>query len=281
MFLLKSSSLTVEVLDPLKDRDKLGSRYCTAGYIWQVIDSEKGPLLAGPCYPGPTNGFDGQGLPEVFEIALGQNATPVGCDLTVIGVGKVKRTSEVKPFHVRDNLAVSQFADWEEAGDGDSHLFRTIQTQGLQKLQISRRISLQNRSLFSTTEVQNLAASPLPIRWFAHPFFPWAKEQIWRPSLECRLPVNDHWQQDGEGWIGRQPGANAADGGYLPLVLPFGYPLSIEQKHPLIGSVTIECDFPLAWLPIWGNQNTASCEPYFHTVIEPGSLSTWTIAYHF
>jgi hypothetical protein len=282
MHVLQSSDLSVSVLDPVADRDKLGSRYCVGGYIWQVDDRRLGTLTSGPCFPGKTNGFDGQGLPEVFEIALGQEQVQVGQEVDVIGVGKVLRSSPIKPFHVRDNRETSLFTAWETALSKTDAFFRTTQEHGAHALRLTRRIALQARTLISATTIENLAATRLPVRWFAHPFFPWDNEKVFRFSTEARLPDNAHWQLDPDNWVRRRAGSNWRDGSsFLPLILPFGYPVTIEQGHPLLGSVRIECDFPLAHLPIWGNEKTVSCEPYFHTVVEPAAMAGWSIAYHF
>jgi len=281
MFTLETESLRASVLDPVGDRDKLGSRYCAGGYVWQVEDKARGPLLAGPCYPGPSNGFDGQGMPDVFEIAMGQNRVAIGDEVTVMGVGRVKRTSPVQPFHVRDNPQVLAFAAWEVESKGDEASFRTRQEHGEEAWEIIRRIVLRERSLWVHTEVEHLRGMRLPLRWFAHPFFPWAPSgRVWKLDVEASLPPNDYWNLDRDGWIGLKDKADKP-GSFLPLQLPFGYPLRIIQAHPLLGTVTIHCDFPVAWLPIWANAWTASCEPYFHTVLETGGKTRWSIAYHF
>ena len=91
MFTLDGENLKLWLLDPVADADKLGSRYCSGGYVWQLADARHGELLSGPCFPSPSPPpFDGQGLPEVFEIALGQDTATLGQDVWVIGVGRVR-----------------------------------------------------------------------------------------------------------------------------------------------------------------------------------------------
>jgi len=78
MFLLTNPELTVSILDPVADVARLGSRYVTGGYIWQVTDSQAGELLSGPEYPREPNSFDGQGAPDFFIRALGAEDSPLG-----------------------------------------------------------------------------------------------------------------------------------------------------------------------------------------------------------
>src|SRR3954463_13649811 len=119
MFHLENAGLRVSVLDPVADRPRMGTRYCMGGYIWQVRDGSKGDLFSGPQFPNPEPPvFDGQGLPEVFEIALGASTAKVGEDVWVIGVGRVKRESAVRPFHVRNNPTLLEAATWKTVQAG-------------------------------------------------------------------------------------------------------------------------------------------------------------------
>lgn len=293
MIELANSQLKVSLLDPVADQARLGSRYVCGGYIWQVSDAAKGDLLAGPAYPKEPSPFDGQGLPEVFEIALGQHRAKVGDDVWAIGVGRVKRESPVKPFHVRDNRKAAEFARWEISRGNAEVTMASDQSFQEWALRITRRVSLEGRDVTSTTVVDNRGGAELPLRWFAHPFFPHAGST--GAGLECcgfsqeanfitYLPEAGGFggfQWNERGYVERKESFDWKQGCFQLLNLPFGAPLDVYQRHPLLGEVRVECRFPVAWMPIWANERTFSFEPYFHTVLPPGGRSEWSIRYRF
>ena len=286
MFQLEHSGLRVSILDPIADKNRLGSRYCVGGYVWQVTDADKGELFAGPQFPDPEpRGFDGQGLPEVFEIALGQDQVEVGGEVWVIGVGRVSRESPVKPFHVRNNFTVLDFAKWDVDLSKRVCIMTSRQSFRAWDLQLTRRVSLEGRNLVSSTSVRNLGTTDLPLRWFAHPFFPHAGWEICRFSVECDLPryLADAggFRMSAKGFLERVPEHNWKAGCYQLLNLPFGYPIDIHQKHPALGEIKVECRFPLAWMPIWANERTVSIEAYHHTILPGGAQTEWSIRYGF
>ena len=282
MLTLRGAGLTVSVLEPSVDTARLGSRYVAGGYVWQVTDERHGELLAGPQFPAKEPWtFDGQGLPEVFETALGAERAKVGDEVYVIGVGRVRRESAVRPFHVRDNPSVTERAAWaldvtdtrvgaETHGELDGFAFT-----------LARRVELRGRTLVSATHVRNGGEKALPVRWFAHPFFPWAGAETCRLSLESALPEGAPLVENESGYFARRPGVDWSPGHYMKPRVPLGGELNVEQRHPTLGVVRVECQFPLGDLALWGNSNTFSFEPFFQTLVTPGAAARWSVAYTF
>ena len=57
--------------------------------------------------------------------------------------------------------------------------------------------------------------------------------------------------------------------------------ITVTQFHELVDEIEIECDFPLAWAPVWANAVTFSFEPYLDTVVAPGGREDWQMIYRF
>lgn len=282
MHTLENADLLVKVLDPVVDEAKLGSRYCSGGYIWQVMDAKHGEVLSGPCFPDPKPPtFDGQGLPEVFEIALGQERAKVGDDVWVIGVGRVRRESTVVPFHVRDNPTVVERAAWNVDASETRITMRSHEAFEEYDLELERRVSLDGRTLTSKTSIRNRGSREIPLRWFAHPFFPWPSAECFRPTLEISLPANPGFFTNSRGFVERRAEHDWSKGCYVIPQVALGGELGVEQKHEALGAVHVACRFPIAWLALWGNDRTVSFEPFHQTVLAPGNRSVWAIEYRF
>lgn len=285
MYTLKNKNLTVSILDPVADGDKLGSRYCTGGYIWQVTDAQKGPLLAGPHYPDPAPPvFDGQGAPEMFHRPIGSEGTKAGDTVMCIGVGLVRRTSDREPFDVRYNPEVAEPLNWLVSQEKKTITMQTAHTAHDWAYTLLRLVSLKKRTVRSHTMLSNTGYAPLPIRWFPHPFFPLPADHVLCDfSIPTSVPDSPGYALGEGGFIVRKEDYDWARGGcYLPLEFtPSTIGLTIVQKHDLVGEVTAMTDYNPSFLPIWGNHNTFSFEPYLERVVEPGESTAWEITYTF
>ena len=285
MYSLKNAQLSVSILDPIADQKRLGSRYCTGGYIYQVTDAVKGELLAGPHYPSPEpNVFDGQGAPDMFQAALLPEGVAVGGAVACIGVGLVRLSTPGEPFDVRFNPEVIEFLPWEVSQNADSIRMSTQHTFQGWAYTLTRLVTLQGRKLISRPSIASQGSAALPLRWFAHPFFPLTPDQVLcRFSLPLDLPESPGYFYNAEGFICRKPEFDWTRGGcYQPFhITAPGSSFSILQKHPKVGHVTAETDFVPGFLPIWGNDKTFSFEPYYLGTLGQGESAEWSITYQF
>jgi hypothetical protein len=279
---LEGDGLRASVLEPGVDDARLGSRYVAGGYLWQVTDERHGALCAGPAFPAENPPvFDGQGLPEVFETALGAGDAEVGDEVYVIGVGRVRRDSAVRPFHVRDNPTVTERAVWQVTATTTRIEAESHAAFGDFRFALLREVALEGRTLVSATHVRNSGVHAVPLRWFAHPFFPWAGDETCRLSLESALPDGAALVETASGFFARRAGVDWQSGHYLVPRVTLGAPLVVEQRHPALGTLRVECRFPLGGLALWGNARTFSVEPFFQTIVPPGGEVGWSVAYDF
>jgi hypothetical protein len=282
MFTLENTQLRIFILDPEKDRARLGSRYCTGGCIWQAEDERLGPLFTGPEYPKEPNTFDGQGAPEMFKRALGADTAAVGDEVGCIGVGRVRRTSPLEPFDVRHNREVIEFVKWDIALANDSVTMSTMHTFRDWSYELTRRVSLNERTFESVTTLRNTGAVSLPVCWFAHPFFPIPPDGVLcRFSIPIGMPESLGYLLKEDGHVYRKPTHDWSRGCYCALDLKtHDRVLHAIQRYPQFSEIAVETDFPPSALPIWGNDRTFSFEPYFERTLSANEEAHWGVAYH-
>jgi hypothetical protein len=288
MLLLSNDQLDVSILDPVQDRERLGSRYCVGGYIYTVTDQRLGVITSGPEYPESVYPpvFDGQGLPEAFpsflvqgsEPASGQSLPEPGTEMLILGVGMARAT-------VRETfrkMPVDDFSVWEIERSANSVLMRTHQAFAGWSADLTREVTLINRTIISRTSTVNVGRDSIQFRWFAHPFFP----NPWGECCKFNLPIscaeNVGYELRDDGWIHTKTDHSWDLVGHFQ-VLPFESTerMVAFQRHPKLGLITATCSFTPSWLPIWGNKNTFSFEPYLERTLAPGGESTWSITYDF
>ncbi len=288
MLSLSNDDLIVSILDPVGDRVRLGSRYVTGGYVYDVTDRKLGVITSGPGYPDeefpPV--FDGQGLPEAFpsflwpgsESAVSNKLPDPGTKMLVIGVGLVTATTTEK-FRV---MPVDEFCQWRISQTTTSVAMETRQTFAGWTLDLNRDLTLVNRTLISHTRLANVGREPIKFRWFPHPFFPNVKGEFCKFNLPVTVPENPAYELLANGFIQAKPASDWDRAGHFQAI-PFSGTdrLMILQRHPKLGLVAATCSFAPVWLPIWGNKYTFSFEPYLELEVAPGAESTWSITYDF
>jgi len=282
MLTLSLNSLAVDILNPAdaRDRGRMGTRYCWGGYIWQVTDEHAGPLLAGAEWPDPAPlPFNGQGAPESFRHAELGNDKPL---ILENGRGFIIGVGEVAPG-LNDELAVTKPCSWSVTRSAAAIDFFTVQTGGAYGCRLSRRITLEGRSLISYTKIINTGTRPLPVHWFAHPFF-----ALTNGLVSCGIPrswdmaPNVGFGFDAERRIGMlRHFKDKDDGHFEKLIVGAKTPLRASVSHPRLSKLFFSTDFTPDACPIWGNSNTWSIEPYIMTELSPGASRAWTLTYEF
>jgi hypothetical protein len=282
MLLLANEDLAVDLIDPGNEAEfgRLGARFCWGGYIWRVRDLKAGDLLAGPEWPREDpRPFNGQGAPESFRHA----AWPTQRPLTLVdgrgfipGVGDVASGSDGGPV-------VERPCRWE-ISSGDRLLeFQTRQAALGWECELVRTVSLTGRTLTSASRLANRGNRPLPLHWFAHPFF-----ALDSGVLTCDLPSgygceeNPGFAMDPSGRLTfKRPFAGVDDGHFQLLKIAPATPLKATLSHPNLEFVRFATDFVPDLCPVWGNGNTWSIEPYIMTTLTPGESRTWSLKYEF
>jgi hypothetical protein len=271
MYTLSNDQLQVAILDPVADQERFGTRYCTGGYIFQVTDARHGPLLTGPTYPASFNWFDGQGIPDAFNLHPLRDPATASTQALIIGVGVCD---------LQQNQ-VEAFCEWAVTPDATTISMRTTQTfQGF-ALALERTVTLSARTVRSTTRLNNTGERALPICWFPHPFYPQTETpELCRFNIPVRMPDNPGYLMAENGFIARKTWPSPR-GFYQALDHDAQTNLVVLQRHPALGMVAATCSYIPTFFPIWENQHTFSWEPFFERTLAAGQATTWGIDYDF
>jgi len=282
LFHLRNQHLTVSILDPLNDQDRLGPRFCTGGYIYQVEDSTHGALFSGPEFPvdrpAATNG---QGLPEVFQFTLYEDEREIEGEKLIIGVGIVDKRDPQLPYHLFANSQTKIFCDWQVSPDENFIRMETAQAYKQWAFQLTREVRLEGRTICSFTRIKNLGAGATPFRWFAHPFFPLNPD--WRCCqflMPMRLPENPAYSIEAAKILEMKSGYNWREGYFQLLENCQNEKFSVIQFHPQLKRIYVSGNFPLLKVAIWANERTFSCEPFYADIVLAEQEKSWALYYH-
>lgn len=271
MYSLKNESLEVSILDPSADQERFGTRYCTGGYIFQIVDSQLGDLLSGPTYPDSFNWFDGQGIPDAFNLSPLREPTAADPTALIIGTGLCDLQAN----------QVTEFCRWEVQQEPSQIRMRAEQAFQSFALELERTVRLHQRTVRSATRLKNTGRRPIPIRWFPHPFFPQPNtDELCRFNIPLSFPENPAYTLAENGFICRKDWP-WQEGRYQALDHTAQTSLVVLQRHPGLGLVAATCSYVPGFFPIWGNPITFSWEPFFERTLAGGQETTWWIDYDF
>lgn len=268
MYTLRNEQLTVEVLDPVADQGRFGVRYCTGGYIFQVHDARHGPLLTGPTYPESFNWFDGQGIPDAFNLMPLRD--PTSKLSLILGIGLCDLAEQ----------QVMEFCSWDVEIAPTSIRMRTQHAFEGFGVELERTVTLLGRTLRSATRLRNVGQRTVPICWFPHPFYPQPEgDELFRLNILVQMPENEGYALAENGFVVRRALAEGYQGYYQALDHQAQQPLVVLQRHPALGLVAATCSYVPNFFPIWGNHFTFSWEPFFERTTAPGQTLEWWIDY--
>jgi hypothetical protein len=275
MLTLKNESLRVSVLDPVADSDRLGTRYCTGGFIFQIEDNVRGILLSGPTFPDSYNLFDGQGAPDAFPPGLTVEQDAEGSPSRVLGIG-------IGLIDPKADETLERCM-WDIGGGSGALIFRTEQKAGPWSFQLARTLTLRGRTLRSETVLGNAGTRHLPFQWYPHPFFPlYPGGGCCRVSVPVTLPDNPGYELSEDGFLMMKNLPWTGNENHFQLLGHRGdRPVSFLQKHPITSQVSVSCDYIPARLPVWGNPRTFSFEPYYERNLTPQEEARWSITFDF
>jgi|TARA_B100001964_G_C14200402_1_gene585467 hypothetical protein len=273
LFCLGNDELSLTLLDPVEDETRLGTRYVSGCYIHQVEVARLGPLFSGPVYPeDPPPVFHGQGIPEAFRITV----DPVDGQGICFGNSFFADDGSSR----RHRKAIER-CRWRIDQEEVRLRMSTTQRFGDLAINLHREIALAGREVTSATRVQNIGSVPVPLTWFAHPFFPWPEDGVCcRFSGDISLSDNPGFGLDENGFIVRLPDHDWSRGQLTQIEGLKGHRLDAVMRHPVRGEMTVQGDFAMSQMPIWGNACTVSFEPYLEESVDPNAELAWSLSYH-
>ena len=176
---------------------------------------------------------------------------------------------------------VVDFCTWAVSERPNTLDFRTEHSFHSYSVALERTVTLSGRTIRSWTRLHNHSPMPIPLRWFPHPFYPHPDSD---DLIKLNLPVSaiehEAYTLGDNGFIARS-GWPWSEGYYLPLDHTPTAPLVVLQRHPLLGLAAAVCSYTPSYIPIWGNPNTFSWEPFLERTVGMGQSLTWWIDYEF
>lgn len=264
------------VIDPRPAPELLGVRYLHGGYVFRLW--RDGRALTARCRD-EWDVYDGDGLPEVIETALGRAEVAEGEGFQRIGIGLVAREGE---GWMQGRGRLLRPAAWTvERPDPASVVMRAEDALQVGKRawswRLERRVRLHADGVTVASTLHLRVPWCEPVVWFAHPF--WRQSALGATAV--RLPhdavVPDGFPADAAGW--RRQAHRRAFGAVTGV---WGTASSIEVAlDPALGggAMRVAVDRPLDKLVLFGSPHAFSPEPFWARAWHDGEEAGWTVDY--
>lgn len=279
MLQIANRELRVEVLDPTRDADLLGPRFCAGAFVWQIHDHQAGPLLSGPEGPEPKpDPFNGHGLPEACRdrSRSGHKWLWQGDEGFAPGVGTLGRGE--------DGVIITQPTTWHLDIGPTRAEFRSRHQAAGYDAELVRTLDLDGRTLRSSSELIYHGSDRMELEWFAHPFFALDDAGMMTVTLpeSAHIPAESGFNLVGRSLTPARRYHGAEDGAFVLLEGVSKAPLRVSISHPALpNGIQFSTDFTPSECPIWMNGFTFSIEPYQKLELATGESRTWELKYLF
>jgi hypothetical protein len=216
-------------------------------------------------------------MPDMFETPLGGEEGAIGDEVCVIGVGLVEKSSDIMPFHPRNNPRVTQFCSWEVDTGGDWAVMTASQRFGDKSIKLRREVRLDGGRVLSVNTLTNTGNEIINLSWFAHPFFPINNDLTCGKIIPAvSMPDNAGYEIDGGGVIRMKPDYPWEKGLFQALDVP-PTKLNFTVPHPVVGEISLKTDYDVARCAVWGNSRTFSFEPFMRRAVGPREEASWGV----
>jgi hypothetical protein len=170
-------------------------------------------------------------------------------------------------------MPVLEFCEWKTTQSPTTVLMETRQQFAGWALELTRELTLSNRTLISTTRLANVGSDPIPFRWFPHPFFPHPRGECCKFNIPVSFPENPGYAMLSNGFIQTKMDHEWDRRGHVQILqCTPSERLVTLQRHPTLGLVAATCSYVPSFFPIWGNCNTFSFEPYLEQTVARGGF---------
>lgn len=273
MIVLGNPQFQLELLDPLADADRLGSRYSHSGYIWQVRADGR-DLLTMPFAPFEV--FHGTGFPDEFEQPVGYQEARVGEGFVKLGVGAVEKNAD-HAYTNHDRHRVLQPAEHDvRVEDGRVVFGQALSYKGY-GYAYEKRIELTGEASFRIAHrLANTGQRAWESFWYSHIFL--ARPALGAPAW---LAVPQTYQPTDENPLtpsaGRYPLPAQAE-----ICAWWQVPPGLCDAHQVGGPDRVfsaRCDSPCMGFMFYQNPRVVSPEPRVAIALQPGQDQAWSTEY--